>query len=266
LGIQWGTKSDGIPNLVNDTDFSTLTGGLGIGFIHHASMQALVSALARDGSTNILSTPTIVVMDNNKADIKVGQNVPFVTGSYSTNSTGSLNNPYTITKRDFVGLELKVTPQINRGNSVRFTIEQGNESISEAGNDSQTNPITDESSVKTSVLIDNGEILVLGGLISKQMSLVAHKVPVVGDLPGIGLLFQDKQRTMQKKNLMVFLRPVVLRSRKLSSKITARKYNYTRRQELEKLHHTAMISDSPNEEGPGVLPAWQHQANISYHD
>ncbi len=241
LGIQWGTRLN-----VN-------TGGLGIGFIHNGDISALVTALAQDGATDILSTPNIIVMDNQPADIKVGKKVPFVVGSYATNSTGALDNPYTITKREYVGLELKVTPQINQGNAVLLKIDQGNESIDDSSPNSTTgNPTTNESTIKTSVMVNNGEILVLGGLMSNQMEQVLHKFPILGDLPGVGILFRSKEHEMQKKNLMVFLRPVILHGRGQGTFITNSKYNFIRQEQIQQLNEFGYSAGYHGR--PSILP------------
>ncbi|MCW5588556.1 MAG: type II secretion system secretin GspD [Legionellales bacterium] len=264
LGIQWGTSKlpgDTNPVLSSDPEFSQLTGGLGVGFIHNGDMRAMITALARDGSTNILSTPDIIVLDNQTADIKVGKKVPFITGSYSTAADGSLNNPYTTTQREYVGLELKVTPQINQGNAVKLLIQQGNESIVDGSSSNQNpNPITDESDIKTSVIVNNGEILVLGGLMSNQMVEILHKLPILGDIPGVGLLFRDKEHDMEKKDLMVFLRPVILRNDNQNINVTDGKYDYIRTRQLQQLDQFGYPLNYGGQ--PSILPPLHGQAQL----
>lgn len=198
---------------------------------------ALISALAKDADTNVLSTPTVVTMDNEEAEIIVGQNVPFVTGSYTTaTSSGSNNtqvgNPFQTIQRDDVGIKLKVKPQINEGNAVKLEIEQEVSSVVPSANAATQGPTTNKRSIKTIVMVENGQILVLGGLIDDQLNESAQKVPLLGDMPLLGNLFRYRNTSKLKRNLMVFLHPIILRDPTQGTLYTNDKYNYIRQQQL----------------------------------
>lgn len=187
---------------------------------------ALLRALQTDTNTNILSTPNIVTLDNEEAELIVGQNLPFVTGSFT--GTGSTNpqNPFQTVERQDVGLTLKVTPQINEGDTVQMVIEQEVSSV--IPGTFEQGIATRKRSIKTSVLVDDGGILILGGLIADEVSDTESKVPLLGDIPLIGFLFRTESTTKNKQNLMVFLRPTILRDHKDASFVTNEKYNHLR--------------------------------------
>lgn len=191
------------------------------------SWAGVVQALAADGDSNILSTPSLVTLDNEEAEIVVGQNVPFVTGSFTNTgaSSGSVD-PFQTIQREDVGITLKVKPQINEGNAVVLQIEQEVSSIS---NDAQAaDIITDKRSIKTNVLARDGQIVVLGGLIEDRIRESEQKVPLLGDIPLLGVLFRSKSSNVDKANLMVFIHPTILRDRDTADRYTASKYNYLR--------------------------------------
>ena len=241
LGIQWGTRHHG--NITDGTPFSTLDGGLGIGFIHSSNLRVLITALQKDTNTNILSTPTLVVMDNQKASIKVGTMQPFTQASYQTNSTTPITNPYTSISRQFVGLHLDVTPQINQGNAVELKIDQGNESILSDVKSNAGDPVTSQSTIKTSVLVNNGEILVLGGLMKNEHDRIQQKVPFFGNIPIIGHLFTNSDNTIEKKNLLVFLRPVIIHTNRLATIISQGKYQFMRNEQIiDHASHDALLA------------------------
>ncbi len=213
----------------------TLSNGLAmvIGNVGGAGTDfgALLRALTSDGSTNVLSTPNIVTMDNEEAEIVVGENRPFVTGSFTTvGNSSNPTNPFQTIKRQDVGLKLKVRPQINEGSAVRLEIEQ---EISSVSQDSELGPYTNKRAIKTSVLVDNGKILVLGGLIDDKMDVREQRVPLLGDIPVLGWLFRYNKTIKVKRNLMVFMRPVILRDASTIGRITSDKYNYIRGEQLE---------------------------------
>ncbi len=188
---------------------------------------ALLNALASDGATNILSTPTLVTMDNEEANIVVGQNIPLITGSYSntgTNGGTSASSPFQTIERQDVGLTLKVTPQINEGTSVKLAIEQEVSSLA-ASNASASDLITNKRSITTNVMVEDGEVLVLGGLIENTFRDSEEKVPVLGDLPIVGGLFRHDTTTKEKQNLMVFIHPVILRTPETANAYTKQKYS-----------------------------------------
>ncbi len=212
----------------------TLSSGLAmvVGNIGGAGTDfgALLRALASDSSTNVLSTPNIVTMDNEEAEIVVGENRPFVTGSFTTTGTASTpTNPFQTIKREDVGLKLKVRPQINEGSAIKLEIEQ---EISSVTQDSELGPYTNKRSIKTSVMVDSGKILVLGGLIDDKMDVREQRVPLLGDIPVLGWLFRYNKTMKVKRNLMVFMRPVILRDVATIGRLTSEKYNYIRGEQL----------------------------------
>ncbi len=184
----------------------------------------LLNALYGDGETNVLSTPSLVTMDNQEAEISVGQEVPFLTGSFSNNNTGagSVNPFQTIERRD-VGLTLGITPQINDGDTIQLTINQESSTIG-AGTAGAVDLITNKRTLSTTVLVGNGDILVLGGLIDDNIQRSEQKVPLLGDIPILGALFRSTSVTKAKQNLMIFIRSTILRDRNSASYYTREKY------------------------------------------
>ena len=205
----------------------------------------LIRALEGDASTNILSTPTLVTLDNEEAEIVVAQNVPFVTGQFTNTGSGtdSAVNPFQTIERQDVGLTLRITPQINEGNSVRLQIEQESSSISNSSVASDL--ITNERRISTSVMVDDNEILVLGGLTQDDYRDTVTKTPLLGDIPLLGNLFRSTSTTKTKQNLMVFIHPVILRDASSSNLATESKYDYLRARQLEsKIEDRGLIKDS----------------------
>jgi len=226
---------------------------IGIGRLGHKALNfgVLLSALKGDGESNILSTPNIVTLDNVEAEINVGQEVPFVTGSFtSAGNTGSVSNPFQTIQRKPVGITLKVKPQINEGDAIRLDIEQKIDSLS-ASAVGAVDLITNTRTIKTSVMVDDGQTLVLGGLIKDDLKESVQKVPLLGDIPILGALFRKKSTTKEKINLMVFLRPIILRNAQDAYDVSSEKYNYFRAQQLEK--KSKGVSLMHGEEMP-VLP------------
>jgi general secretion pathway protein D len=192
---------------------------------------ALLNALSSDAATNILSTPTLVTMDNEEASIVVGQNIPLLTGSFSsTSSSGgaSGSNPFTTIERQDIGLTLKVTPQINEGTSIKLAIEQETSSLA-ASNASAADLITNKRSITTNVMVEDGEVLVLGGLIENTFRDTQEKIPILGDLPIVGSLFRHDKTDKERQNLMVFIHPVIMRSPETASAYTKQKYSAMQR-------------------------------------
>ncbi|MBT8120276.1 MAG: type II secretion system secretin GspD [Gammaproteobacteria bacterium] len=187
---------------------------------------ALLRALQTDTNTNILSTPNIVTLDNEEAELIVGQNLPFVTGSFTGTGSTNPNNPFQTIERQDVGLTLKVTPQINEGDTVKLVLEQETSSV--IPGTIEQGIATRKRSIKTSVLVDDGGILILGGLIQEEVSDTESKVPLLGDIPVIGFLFRTENTTRTKANLMVFLRPSILRDHKDATFVTNEKYSHLR--------------------------------------
>ncbi|MGB5397446.1 MAG: type II secretion system secretin GspD [Gammaproteobacteria bacterium] len=208
----------------------------------------LLRALASDAATNILSTPSIVTLDNEEAEIVVGQNVPFITGQF-TNAATTSTNPFQTIERQDVGLTLKVTPQVNEGDTIKLDLEQETSSV--ASTSETSGPTTRKRSIKTSVLVDDGAILVLGGLIEESANDTITKIPLLGDIPLLGKLFTSESTSKSKQNLMVFLRPSILRDFHDAAIVTNEKYNYLRQlQQDEKYDDGFGLLD----EKPPVMP------------
>jgi general secretion pathway protein D len=169
---------------------------------------AVIQALKSNTKSNLLSTPSIVTMDNEEAYIVVGQNVPFVTGSVST-GTGGTVNPYTSIERKDVGVTLKVVPHIGEGGSIRLEVEQEVSAVAE-NKGQATDLVTSKRSIKTSVLADHGQTVVLGGLISDDTAHTRQSVPFLGDIPGLGRLFRAEGKSNAKRNLLVFIHPTIV--------------------------------------------------------
>jgi general secretion pathway protein D len=207
--------------------------GLTLGIFSQSGLGALVHALETDTSANILSMPNLITLDNEEAKIVVGSNVPFVTGQYTTSaSAGSAGvNPFQTVERHDIGLTLRVKPQISQGGTVRMAIYQETSAITDT-----TNPaglITSKRSLDTNVLVDDGQIIVLGGLIDDNMQDSIEKVPGLGNIPIIGNLFQYKTRSHVKTNLMVFLRPTIIRNNEQSVSLAGDRYDYIRNAEIK---------------------------------
>ncbi len=259
LGVLWGQISnEGFGNDENDTSTNgnNLPTGFnpGVGVIKNGDLREVIHLLAQDGSADILSTPSVVVLDNQEAKIEVGKTLSIETGSYA--DTGGANNtvtPFTTFERNNIGLHLYVTPQINRGDAVQLTIDQGNETL-EDPIDPTTTPVTNITTLQTVVLVSNKDILVLGGLISNKINETHTKIPFVGDIPLLGRLFKYTTRRYEKKNLMIFLKPSIIRNRENAFDQTANRYDFIRNEQLiweNREKHT--LPDSQYR----VLPMWE---------
>ncbi|MBI3344501.1 MAG: type II secretion system secretin GspD [Gammaproteobacteria bacterium] len=212
----------------------------------------LLQALASDADTNVLSTPTLVTMDNEQAEIVVAQNVPFITGRFTPPvGTGpSTANPFQTIERKDVGLTLKVKPQINEGDAIKLELTQEVSSLA-ASVTGASDLVTNKRSIKTSVIVDDGKILVLGGLIRDDQLESVQKIPGLGDLPLVGALFRTTSSTLRKTNLMVFLHPSIIRDAATGDRLTGEKYNYIRAKQLESTADG--VSLMPDEK-PSELP------------
>lgn len=187
---------------------------------------AILQAVTSDSNSNILATPSITTMDNQEASFIVGEEVPVKT----TTSPGSGGtNPFTTLDRIEVGIKLKVTPQINEGTGVKLQIEQ---EVSGRNGDIEGNPIIAKREIKTTVLADNGATVVLGGLIDEDVQQSESKVPLLGDIPVLGALFRSTSSTKRKRNLMIFIKPTIIRDDSLLNELSQRKYNFVRAQQL----------------------------------
>ena len=205
----------------------------------------IVQALAGDTATNILSTPTIVTLDNEESEFIVGQNVPFLTGSFTGTNNGA-TNPFQTIERQDIGLTLRVRPQINDGTGIKLEIEQESSSISNsAAAVSASDIITNTRSIRTSVLAEDGQVIVLGGLIDDTFTDSQEKVPFFGDIPVIGHLFKSTATQKVKTSLMVFIRPVILRDAAIADAYTRQKYSALRDRQLDgKIDSRGLIKDS----------------------
>ncbi|WP_158144600.1 type II secretion system secretin GspD [Vibrio metschnikovii] len=202
---------------------------------------ALISAVSSTSSTNILSSPSITVMDNGEASFIVGEEVPVLTGS----TAGSNNdNPFQTVERKEVGIKLKVVPQINEGDSVQLSIEQEVSNV--LGAQGAVDVRFAKRQLNTTVMVQDGQMLVLGGLIDERTAESESKVPILGDIPLLGYLFRSTNTTVEKKNLMVFIKPTIIRDGMTADGITQRKYNYIRAEQLFKAEQGLKLMDSNN--------------------
>ncbi|MCH6564352.1 MAG: type II secretion system secretin GspD [Proteobacteria bacterium] len=193
----------------------------------------LIKALAGDSETNLLSTPSIVTLDNQEAVITVGQNVPFVTGETSLEVGGAIN-PFRTIERQDVGISLKVKPQINEGNTITMSIEQEVSAISGSAT-SAVDIITNKRYIKTTVQLEDGELLILGGMIDERVVNTEQKVPGLGDIPIIGLLFRSTKLTKVKQNLLIFIKATIIKDPEKARNLSHRKYNFMRDIQLQQV-------------------------------
>ena len=205
------------------------------------SWAALLTALQGDATTNIIATPSIVTLDNTEAEIRVGQEVPFLTGQFtSTGANQGVVNPFQTIQRQEVGTRLAITPQINEGSGVKLMIEQEQSSLS-AGASGAVDLVTNKRNITTSVFVEDAQILVLGGLIDDQLTESEQRVPFLGRIPGLGWLFRARSTDRVKTNLMVFIRPTILRDNIQATFETNTKYNYIRDLQLEQAEEPVQL-------------------------
>ena len=188
------------------------------------NLSLLMRALEANNNANILSTPTLLTLDNEEARIVIGQNVPFITGQYAVSGAATTPTPFQTIERRDVGLTLRIRPQISEGGTVRLQIYQEVSSVLDGTN--AAGVITNKRSVESTVLVDDGQVVVIGGLIQDSLTDGVEKVPVLGDLPLLGGLFQYRTRNRTKTNLMVFLRPTVLRDAQRAESLSNDRYDY----------------------------------------
>lgn len=202
----------------------------GIAFKHNGEyvLGALANLLQTNADGNVLATPNLLTLDNQEAQILVGQNVPFVTGSYANSTGSSTVNPFTTVERKDVGLTLRVRPQINANGTVKLTIYQETSNVLDGTTTNANGPTTNKRSIESTVLVDDGSVIVIGGLLQDQYSGSVQKVPYLGDIPGIGALFRSDTRSRRKTNLMVFLRPVVMRDAATTQQVSMDRYELMR--------------------------------------
>lgn len=228
LEILWATDSvsngdlsGGVTsaNLASNTTVGGLSGenpaatflqsGLNWGFFRNGTLRVLLRAIENDSNSNILSRPSIITLDNEEAEVLVGSNVPFVTGSQLSSST-TVNNPFQTIQREDIGITLKITPKISKAKTITLEILQEVESVREESVTGAQDLVTDKRSIQTQVLVADGEILVLGGLLEDRLTRSESKIPILGDIPFLGRLFRGSSETSRKQNLMVFIKPTIL--------------------------------------------------------
>ncbi|MBA4696896.1 MAG: type II protein secretion LspD [Legionella sp.] len=232
LGIEWGTdQQTGNPESFR-SGFAILNSKSSL-----KDFQAQIYALARDRRANILSTPSVVVLDNRQAKILVGKQVSISTTTYPNNAGGTTTaSPYVTFDRVNVALHLYVRPQITRGNGIQLQIDEGNDTL-DPSEVITNNPVFKISSIVTSVHIENGDVIILGGLAQDSIASNSNRLPILGDLPGIGRLFQNNIQNREKRVLLVFIRPCILRNKEDDSFVTINKYNEMREEQLDVLHN-----------------------------
>ncbi len=264
IGVQWnlnnglglnGETSINGDQIAASTSFTTQTGGIALGFINRfvfdlagnlvPDLGLVLRALRSNASANILSTPNLLTLDNEAAEITVGQEVPFITGQFVSNASTTLSdtdsatatttgvvNPFQTIERKDVGLSLRITPQINEGDVIQLDIEQTISNVSRTTLQGASDLVTDNRSIKTKVLVDDGQTIVLGGLIRDSVVDTYEYVPGLGKIPLLGALFRRKSKANAKTNLMVFLRPKVIRSQADMLSLTKGKYQMIRQKEV----------------------------------
>jgi general secretion pathway protein D len=283
LGVTWAIEGGGTEAPIAVTNFpgggsgvvqfgSAIAGGvvdpgsligsgltMGIGRISDGSISfaAVLHALEGDADTNIISTPSVVTTDNEEATLNVGQEVPFVTGSYSnTGSAGGAVNPFQTVQRESIGVKLSITPQINEGDSMLLEISQEISSIAQSATEA-VDLITNQRIIETTVIVDDGQILVLGGLLEDALRESNQKVPFLGSIPVLGALFRSQKTEKIKTNLMIFIKPTILRDTATTAFETNAKYNMIR--EVQRGNQGNDIRLMPGRQRP-MLPALDEDA------
>jgi general secretion pathway protein D len=279
LGVQWQLPLGTNDHVIGGTNFSSgnssaggnnilsasqnpfgVGNGFNLGYINGTvtigntqifQLGALVTALRSNGKNDILSTPSVMTLDNQQAVIKVGQEVPFLTGAYQTNAsttitnggtgTTGIANPFQTIQRKDVGLTLTVTPHINEGDSVKLEIHQEVSSLAPPVSGA-SDLVTNKREVQTTVLIKDDSVFVIGGLISDNVKDNNQSVPGLGSIPLIGNLFRYRSNDHQKQNLMVFLHPRILRDAASEASVASEKYNFIRTEQLEMRENEAVIT------------------------
>jgi len=256
LGVQWAL---GTNNILGATNFGasgsnliqlkanplSLGSGLSLGVGQFGAGQlgigALLRALASDASTNIISTPSLLTMDNQQAEIVVGQNVPFITGQYASTGSGETpSSPFQTIKRQDIGVRLQIKPQINQGDAISLEILQEISSLAPS-TVSAADIVTNKRSIQTTVIANDGDLIILGGLIDDNLQETSEKVPLLGDLPILGAAFRYKKSTLVKRNLMVFIRPTIVRDAAVLEAASHGKYTLLRTQQLLRSNDEVML-------------------------
>ncbi len=262
LGIQWGTQTT--PGNIPSSPLGALPtnfpipGAGNIGIIPNMQIRAVLNVLENINGVNILSTPSVVVLDNHKATIEIGQDVPDQSGSYATTGQTGTVTPFNTIERKRVSLQLDVVPQINLGNAVRLAITLKNDSLRSPDNPG-INPLINISKIKNDVIVNSDNVLVLGGLISNNLNENINKVPILGDIPLLGLLFTQKSLSLQKKVLVTFIKPIILRNNEESNVITHSKYDAMRQTQINEPYEFKKIGKQVQ---PNILPPWKSKVEL----
>ncbi len=264
FGIVTGTNfsGNGRPSIIDINASAAnkqvnIGAGLNIGLLSVVngvtSLAAIAKVLQSQSETNIISTPNLITLDNEEAKIVVGENVPFITGQFTNTGGGATTNPFQTIERKDVGITLRIKPQVGEGGAVRMTIFQEQSSVKETTAAGTTNagPSTTKRSIENTVVVDDGAILVLGGLIEDRFVTTKSKVPILGDIPIIGALFRSESRERRRTNLMVFLRPVVLRDADSANRLSLDRYDQIRGEQKASQPEPSLVL--PINESP-VLP------------
>jgi general secretion pathway protein D len=259
-GTNFGVRGTGTNIIDAAANLGSVARGLNVGVVRGqvtipglgtvTNLAFLARALAADAKAHILSTPNLLTLDNEEAKIVIGQNVPFITGQYAQTGSTATATPFQTIERKDVGLTLRIKPQVSEGGAVRLQIYQEVSSVQD-----QTNPagvITNKRSVESMVLADDGQIIVIGGLVQDSTSSTNEKVPLLGDLPVLGALFRYETRRQTKTNLMVFLRPLIMRDSTSYRGVTSERY----RDMLQEQERAAIPPSTvlPNIEAPRLPP------------
>jgi len=282
LGVSWGIEASGSNAPIAVTNFPDFLSGvvqlgsaagsdsnpsgligegitLGVGRISDSgvSFAAILRALEGEADTNIISTPSIVTTDNEEATLNVGQEVPFVTGSFTnTGGTGGSVNPFQTINRQQIGVKLSITPQINESNSLVLDISQEISSIAQSAGGA-VDLITNQRIIETTVIVDDGEILVLGGLLEDVLRESDQRVPILGSIPLLGTLFRSRKTEKVKTNLMIFIRAEILRDASQTAMETNAKYNFIR--EVQRGNQGNDVALMPGQNRPMLPPLSSEQ-------
>ena len=214
------------------TALNAATGGTAGGAINlggNAYLGAIINAVSQDNQSNLLSTPSVVTLDNQEAKILVGQEIPVTTGEALS---GNFDNAFRTVQRQNVGIQLEVKPQINEGGSIKLFLRQEVSSIAGPVTSNSSDLILNKREIQTTMTVDDGQIMAIGGLLDDNERRTLEKVPLLGDIPVLGELFRSRSRSRGKTNLMVFIRPTIMRSAADAQALAERRYGYIRTQQL----------------------------------
>jgi general secretion pathway protein D len=206
-----------------------IIGGLGTQIGKNGIFGAIINAVKSDTESNLLSTPSVMTLDNQKASILVGQQVPITTGEALSQN---FDNQFRTVQRQDVGIKLEVKPQINTGGAIKLFLKQEVSSVAGPVSNSSSDLIINKREIETTVTVDDGEILALGGLLDDNERRTIERIPLLSDIPGLGELFKSRSRSRTKTNLMVFIRPTILRSKEDARRLTQQRYGYVRDMQL----------------------------------